>query len=441
MHDLTRPDPHADNKTPIPADIQSPSSSEKTADRRRRRAHRGADPFIPVDIPMPPTRRRPNYAVCVLLCGGLICVGIWLWPKLVSALGTPSDGPSGESAAGDAASVEDATVSETESGARETDDKTEDSVGSDETDESEYSESESFHETEPLLGSPSETTDPSVGAESESSVDTETGTEDERAPCPDGCFSIAEQDLSNRIGGASYLEITADRLPTSLPEEGARFFQTEGIPSVLIVHSHPYEGYHNGDAWYDPATGPLAQTTSQNASDGVVALGASLTRALRAAGVTVIHLRVPAGEGESAGVIYERTEEAVRQYCDLYPDIGLVLDLRRSAELTETGEILKTAGRYEGQACAQIRLSVSADRDSSAVGRDLAAALFLRRTLWAEEPSLSRPVWVKSGGGLAADTADVCVLTVEVGASGNTFSEAARVLTPLGEAILSLLTK
>ncbi len=252
-------------------------------------------------------------------------------------------------------------------------------------------------------------------------------------PVPDGCVAITTVDGSEPTRGAGYIINTAGSLPQSLPT--GRLWSTTAPPTVLIVNTHPYEGYGDGGAWYDPASGGLAQTDSPNDPDGVVALGAALARTLRGQGVTVIHLRVSVSAGETASEIYDRTEAQIRYYCRLYPDIGLVLDLRRSAELTEQGDILRTEGTYRASACAQLRLSVSAGRAQTAVTRDLAVAIALRERLWAEAPSISRPVWVRGGGGLASELTDVAVLTVELGAAGNTYAEAARLIEPLGWAV------
>ena len=129
----------------------------------------------------------------------------------------------------------------------------------------------------------------------------------------------------------------------------------------------------------------------------------------------------------------------VRTYCRLYPDIGLVLDLRRSAELTENGEILRTEGSLNGEPTAQLRISVSGGREEDAVARDLAVALALRTGLWEIQPNLSRPVRVKSGAGMAGEFADIRMLTLELGAAGNTFDEAARLTAPLAAVLCGLL--
>lgn len=260
--------------------------------------------------------------------------------------------------------------------------------------------------------------------------------ESEPLPIPDGCIPMVSKDMSEADRGAGYIHNTGDSLPPTLPADSP---WQSGRTAVLIVNTHPYEGYSDGGGWYDPAAGGLAQTDSPNDPDGVVALGSTLARTLRGMGVTVIHLRVATSSEESAAEIYDRTEAMIRYYCRLYPDIGLVIDLRRSAELTEEGGILRTEGRYDGAPCAQLRISVNGGRDTAALGYDLAAALALRESLWEMEPTLCRPVWVRSGKGLVSDLTDVRVLTLEMGSAGNTLDDARRPVSLLSRALADIL--
>lgn len=280
-------------------------------------------------------------------------------------------------------------------------------------------------------------------AEPDTVPDTESDTRPETetppaASVPEDCFPITSLDMSDSARGAGYVINTAGALPPSLP---AGSLWGGDTPTVLLVNTHPYEGYGDGTRWYDPAAGSLAVTETPYDPRGTVALGAALTRTLRGMGITVIHLRVAVSAGESSGEIYDRTESMIRYYCRLYPDIGLVLDLRRSAELTDDGGILRTAGQYGGASCAQLRISVSGGKNRTALGSDLATALALRRALWELEPTVSRPVWVKSGKGLIPELGDVRVLTLELGAAGNTYAEARQLLDPLGQAIAAILTE
>ncbi len=452
-------------------------AAEKTAEKTADKTAEGIEP-IPVTFPLPPGKGRWSDVrmhrmalLGILLVVGLLC----LLPRL-RACGT--DGSFGVIPGG-ATETEDSTGREEMT---ETSRPPVESTGGGETSEMEIdtqippesqipAPEETTGAPAPESGSASDPADTTGDTTGESTPETEAeqppdtypeslpvvlppdtpdsgesetlpaSSETEPETMPADAFPIVREDLSEPERSVGYIHCTADRLPPSIPAEGTRLWSTEAAPTVLIVHTHPYEGYHDGRDWYDPASGSLAQTDTPGDADGVVALGAAVTRRLRDAGVTVIHLRVPVAAGESAAATYARTEETVKYYCELYPDIGLVLDLRRSAELSEGGEILRTAGEYKGADCAQIRLSVSGDRPTEAVSRDIAVAVALRRALWVEEPSISRPVWVKSGNGIVGDLSRVAFLTVEIGSSGNSFAEAEVLVDPLGDAVTALVKK
>jgi hypothetical protein len=286
---------------------------------------------------------------------------------------------------------------------------------------------------------PAGTREPEVTAESEpqETAEREPGTQEPDAPtAPEGWIPILSRDMSETDRGAGYIVGTVEGLPSGLPGGG---LWKDGTPAVLLVNTHPYEGFSDGSSLYDPESGALAVTETPYDPDGMVAFGSTLTRELRGMGITVIHLRVPVSAGGSAGVIYDRTESMIRYYCRLYPDIGLVIDLRRSAELTDTGEILRTAGCLNGADCGQIRISVNGGKMQAALGWDLKTALALRWALWEIEPTVSRPIRVKSGKGLIPDLTGVRVLTLEAGSAGNTYAEAERLISPLAAAIGRIL--
>ena len=430
-------------------------------------------------------RRRGTAAVCLLLLAGL---GVVLWQSVGSSdtvggtSNTPSDPPGQVIEGGGSLPSEDLLGSEEQTTEAEPDEESDpyeeetdpsettappssseesDTVQPDGTaapptesesatypDERETGE-ENQRPTEPDFPNDSETTtDPDTSGVTEPSEEPSEEPPEESAeepseettveePVPEGCIPIQSMDMSMQDRGSGYVIRESGGLPSSLPAGG--LWKRESMPAVLIVHTHPYEGYHEGKHYYDPAEGGLAQAQSPMDPEGTVALGAALTSFLRGQGVTVIHLRISVSPGETSSAIRERTETMIRHYCRLYPDIGLVLDLGRSAEMTEEGGILQTQARYGGEACAQLRMTVSGSRPSDATGRDLAAALALRQALWEEEPALSRPVRVVEGGGLAAELLDVRVLTLELGAAGNTYAEAKALLEPLGDALCRIL--
>ncbi len=244
---------------------------------------------------------------------------------------------------------------------------------------------------------------------------------------------IVTADKSESDKGWDYLLRDPECSVPELPEK-VRF---SGNATVLILHSHPYEAYgdggntawHNGEGW--------AVKLPQNGSytdDGVVALGERLTLLLRLRGVRVIHAVLPAEVSLSHMDTYDETGRMLSEMLSSYPQIAWVIDLRRGAEQTAEGYILRPRGTYGGEAAAQLQILVDARSAEETQGRDLRVALDLRAALFAEEPTLSRPVYLRRGAGLC-NKEGVVMLTLEFGTAGNTFEEAAKLLVPVADAI------
>lgn len=426
---------------PLPTNAPTDTTLSSTV-RPARLYLRLEDLFPPLSFPA----RRRWMAVGAGILAVTAAVGVFLWHRAVA--NTPPPAGDGGILGSTSVQTQDSTEETTyEDGAT-------DREPADDTAPAEPTDSEPTEADTSAVSNPDESETGAEGVETlpsdETASDTEeagteipteadTETSEETSPIiPEGCLGFASVDVSQSELGVGYLQSDGAILPEAPPVDSP--WKGES-PAVLIVNTHPYEGYGGDAAWYDPAADGLAITDSPNDPDGVVALGTALARALRERGVTVIHLRVPVSAEDTMGEITTRTEEAIRYYCRLYPDIGLVLDLRRSAELTADGRILATQGQYGGEPCAQLRISVSGGRDKAASACDLAVAQSIRESLWAVEPTLSRPVRVKGGGGIAGDLADLRILTLEMGSAGNTYAEAAVLVEPLGDAVTAVLKK
>ncbi len=248
---------------------------------------------------------------------------------------------------------------------------------------------------------------------------------------------ILTADMSESHKGWDYLLRDGECRVPALPET-VRFSEKA---TVLILHSHPYEAYgdggdtawHNGEGW-----AVKLPRDGRYADDGVVSLGEQLTLLLRLRGVRVIHAVLPADAPLSHMDTYEETKQMLSEMLSSYPQIAWVIDLRRGAEQTEDGCILRTHGVLDGTATAQLRIWVDSRNTSEAQGKDLRIALNLREHLFAGEPTLSRPVYLRRGEGLC-EGGETVMLTLEFGTAGNTFSEAARLLVPVADAITDCL--
>ncbi len=294
-------------------------------------------------------------------------------------------------------------------------------------------ENESASETDTPEETAEAVTDP---VETDAEDTTDTAEETTAEPLPDGAIPVVRQDVSESHRGVDYLHNPA-ALPV-FPFVDERLWSTAGTPAVLIVHSHPREAYGDGGDYVVAGEDGMALAPVGVTEGSVVALGVSLTERLRAQGITVIHLRAVAEVGESYADTYERTERMIRYYTTLYPDIGLVLDLRRSAESADGG-ILATRGTLAGADCAQLRITVDGGRGEAEVSRDVAVAQRLRSKLWAVSPALCRPVHLRRSAGLGERCDETVVLTLELGAAGNTYAEADALVEPLASALAEML--
>ncbi len=252
-------------------------------------------------------------------------------------------------------------------------------------------------------------------------------------------IQIRETDLSFSHLGMGYWEGDAGCIPPAYADVQGLFSPQRR--RVLVVCSRPYAVYADGEG--------QSLTVSQGDSfavcmpedgglpeGGAVDLAKTLTEELNARGVDAVML--PCVEGASYTDTYEATCAAVEVYLALHPEVGLVLDIGRSAELLPDGDMPRSLTAYDGTPVAQLRMTVDVGRGSGA-SLDYTLATALRKELFALSPTISRPVYLRRGSGLGAD-GDVAFLTLSLGTAGNTYGEARPLLTPLSDALARLLS-
>jgi len=238
-------------------------------------------------------------------------------------------------------------------------------------------------------------TDNVTNTETETETKTETETESESEA--DTTSEVETQgsyisDESYFENGASYINNTTILAPdvqklldSPLPSIGA----------VLIVTSRPNEAYNGVDGNVRDIAALIADRLSHN-------------------GIQVLYT-LPPEDVDSAAVM--------EYYLNLYPEVSLVLDLRRSAELRPDGELLRPLCSIDSIPHAQIRLICDSRGDGADMTeKNLALALKIRAEIFDTHEQLSRPVWLREGN--SPYRSDVLFLTVEIGAAGNTFVEA-----------------
>ena len=209
---------------------------------------------------------------------------------------------------------------------------------------------------------------------------------------------------------------------------------TDGEPAVLILHSHATESYtrQSGETYTESGNYRTLDTAYN-----MLSVGDAVAGILEAGGIRVIHDRT-LHDYPSYQDAYHSSRKSVQQYLEENPSIRLVLDLHRDAS-GETGGELVTVGSVGGVRSAQLMMVVGTDENSGSHPlwrENLSLALKLTAVLERENPGLCRSLNLRAqrfNQDLSAG-----YLLVEVGAAGNTHTEAILAAEALARGILEL---
>ena len=208
---------------------------------------------------------------------------------------------------------------------------------------------------------------------------------------------------------------------------------TGGEPAVLILHTHATESYTKTGETYSETAAFRTLDEGYN----MLSIGDRVAEILSRGGVSVIHDRelhdYPSYNGS-----YDHARESIEYYLARYPSIGLVLDLHRDASGDLRNQIRPLA-QVEGQNCAQLMLVMG----TNAAGlrhpnwqENLSLAAKLQVQLERQAPGITRPINLRAQR-FNQDLSPGALL-VEVGAAGNTHSEALLAAEQLARAVLAL---
>ena len=193
-------------------------------------------------------------------------------------------------------------------------------------------------------------------------------------------------------------------------------------PLVMIIHTHTSEQY---DGVSDAGGGVLSS---------VVSVGERITEVLNAHGIAAVHCTV-INDGD--GNAYVNARDTVITMLKIYPSVRYVIDVHRLELGDGDGATIKTRVT---DGAAQIKLTVSADKKSYGTWReDVSLALAVREQLNGTGEAACAPVSVTHGG----YNGDVCrfYLTAEIGAEGNSVSEAIAAGEKFAMAMIEVLVK
>ena len=214
-----------------------------------------------------------------------------------------------------------------------------------------------------------------------------------------------------------------------------RWSLDDGQPAVLIVHTHGSESYtrEKGQTYEE-----TAKYRTLDTDYNMVAVGDLLARLLEEAGIRVIHDR-QTHDYPSYNSSYNNSRKSVKEYLQEYPSIRLVLDVHRDALERADGSQIATGATVGGEKSAQIMFLVGTDESGNYHPDwqdNLALATKLNVLMEGIAPGITRPSTLRAQR-FNQDLGTVALL-VEVGAAGNTLTEALRVIPVLAQAIIAL---
>ena len=199
-------------------------------------------------------------------------------------------------------------------------------------------------------------------------------------------------------------------------------------PTVLILHTHTTESYTKTSETYAETSAYRTLEEGYN----MLSIGDLVADKLSQQGIAVIHDRTfhdyPSYNGS-----YTRARETISGYLDQYPSIRLVLDLHRDAS-GEGRNQMRPVTKVAGKSCAQLMLVLGTNMDTWQ--DNLSLALKLQAQLEKLAPGITRPLQLRP----QRFNQDLCpgALLIEVGAAGNTHSEALLAADYLAQTLIFL---
>ena len=207
----------------------------------------------------------------------------------------------------------------------------------------------------------------------------------------------------------------------------------DGEPRVLILHTHATESYTRQGEDYEESSAFRTLDEDYN----MISIGDRVTELLRSAGINVIHDRslhdYPSYNGS-----YTHARKSTVELLAENPSICLILDLHRDAS-GDLDNQFRPVVNVEGAETAQIMLVMG----TNAAGlthpdweENVSLGLKLQAQLERQAPGITRPISLRSQR-FNQDLSPGALL-IEMGAAGNSHTEALRAAEQLAKAIIAL---
>ena len=220
----------------------------------------------------------------------------------------------------------------------------------------------------------------------------------------------------------------------SLMRGKLHFKEKNSGPQVLIYHTHTSESFSDGDHYTSES-----QMRSLDNEENIASVGRELCDALDALGIKSVQCTERLDE--SYNDAYDKSLSVIDEYLEKYPGIQIVIDMHRDAIIDDNNVCYRPVSGVHGLDCAQIMLIVGTgggDYPENPYFEDnFRFGVTLMETLERNCPGITRSVNLKYSDFNQRRTQN-CVL-VEMGACGNTLTEAKRTAVFMAAAIAEIL--
>lgn len=234
----------------------------------------------------------------------------------------------------------------------------------------------------------------------------------------------------------NYTEVPDDEV-AKIMEQGMNIkLDKTDAPQILIFHTHATESYEPYDSeTYD--TRNTWRTTDNH--NNMVAVGNSIEKELKAAGIGVIH-DTTQHDYPSYNGSYERSAQTIKAYLKKYPSIKIALDVHRDAIQREDDLIVKPTVEINGKKAAQVMIITGSDDGTMDVPKwreNLRFAAQVQNAIEEDYPHLTRPIFFcyrKYNMDLTTGS-----ILLEMGSNANTLEESVYSGELVGKSLARLL--
>lgn len=196
---------------------------------------------------------------------------------------------------------------------------------------------------------------------------------------------------------------------------------TNGKPTVMLLHTHTTEAYTPDDKNYYT---PDDTDRSMDPNFNVVRIGDEIEKILTDMGINVIHCREILDHPSYKGS-YDKAMAAIQAQIKKTPEIKVIIDIHRDAMINDKGVKYKTVTDVNGEQGAQLMLVMGTNAGGLTHDNwrtNLNYAVNLQSKIEAEYPNLMRPINLRKQR--FNENVREGSMLLEVGTCGNTVDEA-----------------